>query len=41
MQRLKLRLIYALGMLTPLGWAARHIDQLDADTALALKHLFS
>ncbi len=41
MQRLKLRLMYALGMLAPLAWAAGHIERLDADTALALKNLFS
>jgi hypothetical protein len=38
---LKLRLIYALGMLAPLALVARHIERLDLDTALALKHLFS
>jgi hypothetical protein len=34
-------MIYTLGMLAPLAWVARHIESLDADTALALKHLFS
>ncbi len=41
MQRIKLRLMYALGMLSPIAWVAWHIERIDADTALALKNLFS
>ena len=41
MQRLKLRLMYALGILAPIAWGARHIERLGDDTALALKNLFS
>jgi hypothetical protein len=41
MQRIKVRLMYALGMLMPLAMVARHIERLDDDTAIALWNLFS
>lgn len=38
--QIKLRLIYALHMLAPTAWVARHIDRLDDATAEALRNLF-
>jgi hypothetical protein len=38
---IKLRIIYSLHMLAPIALVARHIEQLDESTALALRSLFS